>query len=89
MAQELNVKAWAVTAGTIWGIYLFLFPIFIMMGLDYYWFSGSAFYLLQAIYPGLKVSIVGAFIGLIHGIICGAICGGLFSWVHNRVLSYF
>jgi hypothetical protein len=88
MARKLDVKAWAVTAATMWGFYLFLFPFFLMAGFDYYWFSSNAFYLLKSIYPGLGVSIVGAFVGLVHGVICGAICGGLFAWIHNQVTKY-
>jgi hypothetical protein len=87
--QELNIKAWVVTAATMWGVYLFLFPFFIMAKLDYYWFSKNAFVLLQSIYPGLKATVGGAFFGLLHGIICGAVCGGLFAWIHNWFLKYF
>ena len=87
MAQKLDVKAWAATAATMWGVYLFLFPFFIMAGFNYYWFSGNAFALLKSIYPGFTCTVAGAFIGLLHGVICGAICGGLFAWIHNRVLK--
>ena len=88
MAQKLNVKAWAVTAATMWGVYLFLFPIFIMADFNYYWFSSNAFALVQSIYPGLGATLLGAFVGLLHGVICGAICGGLFAWIHNRTIKY-
>jgi hypothetical protein len=88
MAERLNVKAWAITGGVIWGTYLFLFPFFIMFGFRYYWFSSEAFFLARSIYPGLAPTIVGAFIGLIHGAICGAFCAGLFAWVHNKALQY-
>jgi len=88
MAQKLSVKVWAVTGGVIWGTYLFLFPFFIMLGFNYYWFSSEAFYLTQSIYLGLAPTIPGAFAGLIHGTICGAFCAGLFAWVHNQVLKY-
>jgi hypothetical protein len=88
MAQKLDVKTWAITAGIIWGGYLFLFPFFVMSGFTYYWFSINAFILVRSIYPGLTATVGGAFIGLLHGAICGAICGGLFALVHNWILKY-
>jgi len=88
MAQKLELKSWAITGAVLWGVYLFVAPILMMVRLDFYWFSSKAFDLLQSIYPGLQATVGGAFIGLIHGIICGAICAGLFAWVHNLTLKY-
>lgn len=87
MAQKLDIKSWMISAGTLWGTYLFLAALLNMTGLNYYWFSASTFELLQSIYPGLSATIPGAFLGLIHGAICGVICAGLFSWVHNLAQS--
>ena len=85
MAQKLDVQAWAITGAIVWGGYLFLISLFVMIGWDYYWFSSKVFWLLQSMYPGMGATFMGAIWGLLHGVIGGAICAGLFSWVHNVV----
>lgn len=89
MAQNLNVKAWAASAGILWGVYLFLAPLLAIKGVNFMWFSNEMFQMLTTLYPGLTASGIGAVIGLVYGVICGAICGALFSWTHNKALSWF
>jgi hypothetical protein len=87
LVGKLNVKAWVVTGAILWGIYLFLLTLFSVGNINFIWFNSRAFENLVAFYPGLTLSIGGAFLGLVYGAICGAICAGLFSGVHNLVLK--
>ena len=86
--QKLYPIAWAGTAAFLWGIYLFLFPLFAMWKISFMWFSFKAFQVITYFYPGLTPTFGGAFLGLFYGIICGAICGWLFATIHNLILKF-
>ena len=86
--QKLYPIAWAGTAASLAGIYLFLVPLFAMWKINFIWFTWKAFQVIACFYPGLTPTIGGAFLGLFYGVVCGAICGWLFATIHNLMLKF-
>ena len=79
--MELNKKSFALTAGILYGIGLFLTTFWVIIlgrheGLE----------IIKSIYPGYSVSILGAFIGLVYAFVDGIICGFIFAWLYNKLL---
>jgi len=83
MTAEFSIKAWAITGGILWGVYLFLATLLATWKINTFGFSLVTFKMITSVSPGLCACISGAFLGLLYGIICGAICGGLFAFIHN------
>lgn len=83
--MKLNVKAFALTCGLVWGLGLFLVTWWIIilhgaadMESDTYTppFIGLVYY-------GYSFTVVGSFIGLAWAMIDGLILGLIFAWVYN------
>lgn len=81
--MKLNVKAFALTCGIIWGVGLFLITWWVMI------FEGEAGNILPIgyVYRGYCVSVVGSFIGLAWGLIDGIIGGAIFAWLYNTLVG--
>ena len=79
--MKLNVMAFALTTGIIWGIGLFLLTWWIIM------FDGATGdpTLIGRVYRGYTISAGGSFIGLIWAFVDGLIGGGIFAWLYNRI----
>ena len=79
--MKLNVKAFALTAGLLWGVGLFLITWWII------YFDGITDEptLIAKFYRGYSVSPFGSLIGLAWALPDGAIGGALFAWVYNRL----
>lgn len=79
--MKLNVKAFGLTCGLVWGLGLFLLTWWIIL------FEGnnvqSVF--LSSVYRGYTISPVGSLIGLVWAAVDGWIGGLIFAWVYNRL----
>ena len=77
--MKLNVKAFALTCGIIWGIGLFLLTWWIIF------FEGATGEptIIGQLYRGYTVSPAGSVIGFFWALIDGTIGGALFAWLYN------
>ncbi|MFQ5583305.1 MAG: bacteriophage holin [Calditrichia bacterium] len=80
--MKLNPKAFAITAGLMWGFGLFLVTIWLLIIGS----RGETISLIGKFYFGYSLSVVGAFLGLLWGFIDGLIGGFLFAWIYNKFL---
>ena len=81
--MRLNVKAFALTCGLIWGIGLCVLTWWIMA------FDGATGEptLIGEVYRGYSVSPSGSLIGLAWGFADGVIGGAIFAWLYNTVAT--
>lgn len=81
--MKLNVRAFALTTGLIWGLGLFFLTIWIIL------FEGETgeVTLIGKIYRGYNLTYGGSFIGLIWGFIDGLIGGAIFAWLYNFIIG--
>ncbi|MEE9442699.1 MAG: bacteriophage holin [candidate division Zixibacteria bacterium] len=79
--MKLNVKAFALTCGIIWGLGLFFITWWVMI------FEGQAGNILPIgiVYRGYCVTVAGSFIGLAWGLVDGLIGGAIFAWLYNTL----
>ena len=79
--MKLNVKAFALTCGLVWGIGILAFTWWIIA------FEGAArdVTFLGRIYRGYSVTPLGSVIGLVWGLVDGAIGGVIFAWLYNLI----
>ncbi len=80
--MKLNVKAFAISGGLLWGIGLFLLTWWIMI------FEGATHEptLIGRVYRGYDLSPAGSLIGLAWALVDGMVGGAVFAWLYN-VLS--
>jgi hypothetical protein len=81
--MKLNVKAFALTCGLLWGIGLFVFTWWIIA------FDGATgeVTFIGRIYRGYSISPGGSFIGLIWALFDGLIGGAIFAWLYNLIAT--
>jgi hypothetical protein len=77
--MRLNVRAFALAGGLLWGVGLLLLTWWIIL-LDG---ASSAPTFLGRIYRGYQVTAIGSVVGLVWGLVDGAIGGALFAWLYN------
>ena len=82
--MKLDVKAFALACGLIWGIGLFLMTWWIIV------FQGqappdAAPPFIGLVYRGYDFTIGGSIIGLLWGLVDGAIGGAIFAWLYNKL----
>lgn len=78
--MKLNGKAFALAAGILWGVTLFVITLSAL------WRgAGDHLALLRGIYVGYHVSYLGSAIGLVYGFVTGLLGGALFAWLYNRL----
>jgi len=77
--MKLDVKAFALTCGVIWGAGLFLLTWWIIA------FEGVTgdVTLIGRLYKGYRISPLGSIIGLIWAFADGLIGGAVFAWLYN------
>ena len=77
--MRLNVKAFALACGLIWGFGLFLLTWWVIA------FEGTTHDLMVIghLYRGYDVSPAGSVIGLVWAFADGLIGGALFAWLYN------
>lgn len=77
--MKLDVKAFALSCGLLWGVGLFLITwwIIIMDG------AATTPTFLGRVYRGYSMTPVGSVIGLGWGLVDGAIGGAVLAWLYN------
>jgi len=80
--QKLSVRAFATTAGLLWGAALFFMTWWLIAWGE----NASVLNWLSAFYRGYDVSPVGSLVGVAWAVPDGAVGGAIFAWVYNRFL---
>lgn len=81
--MKLNVKAFALTTGLVWGLGLLLLTWWIIA-----WDGPStAPTWIGRIYRGYTLTAVGSVVGAIWGFFDGLIGGAVFAWVYNVLVA--
>lgn len=82
--MKLDIRAFALTCGLIWGFGLFTITWWIIS------FDGISAdpTLIGKIYRGYTISPMGSVIGLIWGFFDGLIGGAIFAWLYNLLTSF-
>ncbi len=77
--MKLNIKAFALAWGLVWGLGLFLLTWWIIA------FDGATgeITFIGRLYRGYSISCPGSFIGLVWGFFDGLIGGAIFAWLYN------
>lgn len=77
--MKLDVKAFGLTFGLVWGLGLFFITWWIIA------FEGATGRqtFISMVYRGYEISAVGSFIGLAWGLADGFIGGLIFAWLYN------
>lgn len=83
--MKLNVKAFALSFGLVWGFALFLLTWWII-GFDGP--TGDPT-MIGRVYRGYSITPVGSFIGLVWALIDGLIIGAIFAWIYNLMSARF
>jgi len=81
--MRLNVKAFALTCGIMWGLGLFLLTWWII---SFESVTGDVT-LIGRVYRGYTISPIGSFIGLIWAFIDGLIAGAIFALFYNFIAA--
>ncbi len=81
--MKLNVRAFALTFGLVWGLGLFLLTWWMM------WVGGATgeTTLIGRAYVGYNLSPSGSLIGFVWGFVDGLIGGAIFAWLYNKIAS--
>ena len=79
--MKLNVRAFGLTCGLIWGFGLLFITWWIML------FEGATgeITLIGQVYRGYCISLAGSFIGLVWAFADGLIGGAIFAWLYNFI----
>jgi hypothetical protein len=80
---KLNVKAFAIACGTIWGAGVFLLTWWIILLEG----SSSEMPLLGHVYLGYTISPLGSVVGLVWALVDGMIGGAVFAWLYNWIAT--
>ena len=75
----MNMKAFAVAAGILWGLLLCALTL-----LEAARGVGHTLGALAAVYLGYSVTYLGSVAGLVYGFVSGALIGAAFCWLYNR-----
>lgn len=83
--MKLNVKAFALAAGLVWGINWFGLTWWIMA------FDGITREptFIGLMYRGFTVSPVGSLVGLLYGFVDGFLIGLMVAWIYNKISPHF
>jgi len=81
--MKLNVKAFALACGLLWGLGVFLLTWWIIA------FDGSTeeITFLGRVYRGYNISPLGSVVGLVWALADGAIGGLIFAWLYNLIVT--
>ncbi|MBN1621853.1 MAG: bacteriophage holin [Endomicrobiales bacterium] len=81
--MKLDVKAFAITCGLLWGIGLFILTWWIILIGK----ASGAPTLISSVYIGYSITPKGSIIGFLWAVVDGAICGVIFAWLYNLIVS--
>jgi hypothetical protein len=79
--MKLNIKAFALACGIIWGLGLFILTWWIIA---FDGASGDAT-MIGRVYRGYSISPLGSVIGLVWAFVDGLIGGAIFAWLYNTI----
>ena len=81
--MKINIKAFALTCGLVWGFALFLLTWWIIA------FDGATYdpTLIGKLYRGFSISPAGSLIGFVWAFVDGLIAGALFAWLYNSIAA--
>jgi hypothetical protein len=79
--MKLDVKAFALTCGVVWGLGIFVLAWWVILWNG----SGGPVPLLGQMYRGFTFSPIGSFIGLAWAFPDGLVLGALVAWLYNRL----
>ena len=81
--MKLNVKAFALAFGLVWGLGLFILTWWIIA------FEGTTGdrTFIGWVYRGYNISPLGSLIGLTWALVDGAIGGAIFAWLYNLIAA--
>jgi hypothetical protein len=79
--MKLDVKAFALTCGLIWGVGLLCLTWWIIA---FDGATGEATFIAR-FYRGYNVSAAGSVIGMIWGFVDGLVGGAIFAWLYNLI----
>lgn len=83
--MKLNVKAFAIAAGLVWGFNWFALTWWIM-ALD--GITREATFI-GLIYRGFTISPVGSLVGFLWGFVDGFLIGLMVAWIYNKISPHF
>jgi hypothetical protein len=78
--MKLNVKAFGLACGIIWGGLMLILGLGAMMG-----WGEDVVNFISRIYVGYQASFLGAMIGLIWGFVDAFVGGVIFAWLYNKL----
>jgi len=81
--MKLNAHKFALAAGILWAIAMFVFT-WIAVGTGY---LGDFLNIIAGVYPGYSVTAGGSFLGLVYGFIDGYVGCWLFAALYNKLLK--
>ncbi|CAN5619980.1 hypothetical protein BH10ACI3_BH10ACI3_08170 [soil metagenome] len=83
--MKLNVKAFALTFGLIWGLGLFFLTWWVIA------FDGSSMEpnFIGKLYRGYSITPIGSVIGLIWAFFDGLFGGAIIAWLYNKLTDSF
>lgn len=81
--MKLDIKAFSITCGLIWGFGLLLGTWWIML------FDGSITEpnLISRVYRGYSITPLGSLIGCAWALVDGAAGGAIFAWLYNLLAA--
>ena len=82
--MKLQVKAFALTCGIIWGIGLLILTWWVMA------FEGASSVptFIGRVYRGYSISLLGSLVGLVWAFVDGLIGGAIFAWLFNALVTW-
>lgn len=81
--MKLDVKAFALTCGLVWGFALFIMTWW-LIALE--GATGDSTFI-GRLYLGYSLSPIGSIIGLVWAFVDGAIGGAIFAWLYNVIVG--
>ena len=83
--MKLNVKAFSLACGLIWGLGLFFLTWWVIA------FEGATqqITMIGHLYRGYRISPMGSIIGLVWGFFDALVGGAVFAWLYNLLTGYF
>ncbi|KPJ61587.1 MAG: hypothetical protein AMJ46_00315 [Latescibacteria bacterium DG_63] len=81
--MKLNIRAFALTCGLLWGIGLFGFTWWIIA------FDGATgdITFIGRIYRGYSITPIGSIIGLVWAFFDGLVGGAILAWLYNTLVT--
>ena len=83
--MKLNIKAFALACGLVWGLALFFLAWWMVMLEG----NNPQPCLLNRVYPRYTMTPVGSIIGAVWGFIDAGIGGAIFAWLYNLLADKF